>query len=109
MSSNYALYIKEREGFDIIESDEGFATYKIMDKECYIRDIYIKPEFRDKGLTIQMLSKISKIAKEQNCDHLSGSVDTNCKFSTENTKSMILAGFKILKNTFSMIMFIKEL
>lgn len=107
--SNYALYIAEREGFNIVESEKGFATYKIIDKECYVRDIYVRPEFRDKNIAKEMLDKITYIAIEKNCTHLSGSVDTNDKNATINLLAAFAYGFKILKNNFSMILFCKEI
>ena len=42
MESNYAQYIKEREGKEIVEDHKGFATFVITDKECYIVDIFVK-------------------------------------------------------------------
>lgn len=107
--SNYGLYISEREGFNIVELPEGFATYKITAPECYIRDIYVRPEFRDKDIAKQMLDKICKIAKEQNCNHITGSVDTNDKNATTNLKAAFVYGYKILKNSYSMILLIKEI
>ena len=42
----YFSYIKEREDYDSILKDYGFVTYKIEKEECFLRDMYIKPEFR---------------------------------------------------------------
>jgi ribosomal protein S18 acetylase RimI-like enzyme len=107
--SNYGLYISEREGFNIVESDKGFATYKITGDECYIRDIYVRPEFRDENIASEMADKIAIIAKEKNCTHLSGSVDTNANGATISIKVLLAYGFKVLRNSFSMILFVKEL
>lgn len=107
--SLYSMYLKEREGFDIIESDKGFATYKIIGQECYIRDIYVKPEFREQNIASEMADKIALIAKENKCSHLSGSVDTNVRGSTTSVKVLLAYGFKVLKNSFSMILFVKEI
>lgn len=107
--SNYALYLSEREGFSIVESSKGFATYKISGNECYIRDIYVRPEFRDQKIASNMADEIAIIAKEKGCSHLSGSVDTNANGATTSIKVLLAYGFKVLKNNFSMIIFSKEL
>lgn len=107
--SNYGLYISEREGFDIVESDKGFATFKISGEECYIRDIYIRPEFRDKDIAKQTLDKVCEIAKSKGCTHITGSIDTNDKNATNNLKAAFVYGYKILRNSYSMIMLIKEI
>jgi len=107
--SNYGLYISEREGFNIVESDKGFATYKINGEECYIRDIYIRPEFRDKDIAKQMLDEVCRIAKEQGCNHITGSVDTNDKNATSNLKAAFVYGYRILRNNYTMILLIKEI
>lgn len=80
MKSLYAQYVKERENLDIVESEKGFATYQIYDNgECYIRDIFVAPEFRNTKLTMDMQKQINDIAKTKDCKLLVGSVclDTN--------------------------------
>ena len=36
----------------------------------FLEDIYIKPEFRQAGIGEQMLRKIAKIARSQNCSRI---------------------------------------
>lgn len=111
MKSNYALYLYEREGFEIVESDKGFASYKIYpeNKECYIRDIFVRKEFRKENVASKMADEITIMAKEHGCTHLTGSVDSTLDSSTISTKVLLAYGFKILKNNFSMIIFSKEI
>lgn len=109
--SLYALYINERENYEIVESEKGFATYKIFpeNKECYIRDIYVHPKFRDQKIASKMADEIAIMAKEKGCTHLTGSVDTNTNGSTTSVSVLLSYGFKIMKTNYSAILFIKEL
>lgn len=105
----YKDYLKEREGFEVIESDSGFATYKVYGEECYIRDIYIVPEQRRKGAAAALGNQIREIAKSQGCKYLTGSVASQLPSATNNTKAMFADGYRILRTTADMIYFVKEI
>lgn len=90
-----AAYFKEREGFDSIVTDEGFATYKISGEECYIRDIWVHKDYRKKGIASEMADDIAAIAKKAGCTYLTGSVSTTANHSTESCLVLFAYGFKI--------------
>ncbi len=66
-TSHYANYIKERDGKSVIENGHGFVVYKMFpnQKECYIEDMYVKPESRMKGIGKEFLDQVIKIAKAE--------------------------------------------
>lgn len=102
--SLYKDYIKEREDKEIIESDEGFATYKIFNNgECYLQDIYVIPEQRKSGLATQMADQVVEIAKENGCHTLVGSVCVDANHSTRNLKVFLSYGMQIHKVVGNMI------
>lgn len=109
MASHYAQYILERENFQIIEDERGFATYFIKGEECYIRDIYIAPEFRLKGAGTEFCNEIEKIAKAAGCTYMTGTVVPTMRGSTESIQACIKAGFKLLFSTPEKIILKKEL
>ncbi len=88
-------YLKEREDFDCLLTDEGFASYKITGEECYIRDIWVEPDFRKTGAASAMADIITAIAKKSGCKFLSGSVLVTANHSTESTMVLLAYGFKI--------------
>lgn len=90
-----ANYIKEREGYDSLITDEGFALYKIMGPECYIKDIYVHPDYRNKGIASELADQITHIAKQNGCKNLIGSVSTDCGNPTMSTKVLLAYGFTI--------------
>ncbi len=102
--SLYKDYIQEREGKEIIESEKGFATFTIFpNKECYLQDIYVTPEFRKSGYATEMTNEIVTIAREKGCDTLIGSVCTEDKNATRNMKVFLAYGMEIYKTVGIMI------
>lgn len=90
-----AQYLQEREGFSCIVRDEGFAVYKISGEDCYIRDIWVSPDYRKKGIASEMADDIARIAIARNCKYLTGSVDTTAKGAHESVLVLFAYGFKI--------------
>lgn len=104
-----AEYFKEWEGFDSIVTDDAFASYRIVGEECYIREIWVRPELRKTGLASDIADQIAVIAKERGCAFLSGSVNTLGNKPTESTKVLLAYGFKISGAVPNGILFKKEL
>jgi hypothetical protein len=110
MASLYAMYIKEREGKEIVESENGFATYQIFPTgECYIQDIFVVPEMRKSGLTAIMQSKIADIAKTKGCHTLLGSVCMNTPDANRNLKILLNDGWMVHNMVSDMIYLNKKL
>lgn len=110
MKSLYGQYLAEREDKDIIETDKGFATFKVFDNgECYLQDIYVVPSERKTGLATEMADMVSKIAKARGCNLLVGSVCTDDKYATRNLQVLIAYGMEIYKNVGTVIFLKKKL
>ena len=109
MSSLYAKYIQEREGKQILENEHGFFTYKIVDKECYIEDIFIKKESRRSGIATVMANEIAQIAINAGCGYLTGTCIPSTQGATESMKAMFSYGFRIHSCQEDRIILIKEL
>lgn len=90
-----AAYLKEREDIDCIVTDEGFASYKISGEECYIRDIWVHPDYRKKGIASELADQIASIALGAGCKFLTGSVSTTANNSTASVLVLLAYGFKI--------------
>ncbi len=108
--SHYSSYIKEIDDTETIEDDKGFATYKFVgNEECYIKDIYVKPEYRKENIAAGYADQIAIIAKEKGCKTLVGSVNTNIKDPTSSMKVLLAYGMKFHSISGFMLYFIKEL
>lgn len=91
----YAKYIKEREGFDILEGEYSFCTYKIRNEECFIGHMYVDPEHRQKSLSRLMVEQLIIIAKENNCNALVGTIDLRDRGASNTMLAALKDGFKI--------------
>lgn len=109
MSDAFISYMKEREGAEIYETEKGFATYIIKDAECYIKDIWVKPDFRQSKVASQLADKIVEIAKSNGCKYLTGSVCPSANHSTESLQVLLGYGMKLHSSTQNLIWFTKEL
>jgi predicted GNAT family acetyltransferase len=108
--SLYAQYIEEREGFSIIESDHGFATYiKVDDETYYLRDIFVEKEFRKSGLAKELSRQVAEIAKADGAKRLTGSVSTIANGVTVSMKAILADGFEFSHANGNMLYFAKEL
>ena len=95
MESNYAKYIREREGLSIIEHEFGFVTYSINKNICFIHDLFIVPESRRLGLASHICNQVVKNAIEKNCDILKGSVCPQAENATEALKFQLDYGMQL--------------
>ncbi len=109
MPSLYAHYIAEREGKQILERPEGFATYSINAPECYIEDIYVLPEHRKSGVAAKLADVIAEEAKARGCTYLLGTVMPSAQGSTASLKVLLAYGFKLAKAETNAIYMVKEL
>ena len=109
--SLYGDYLAEREGYDIVEDENGFATYIYSpeNSECYIRDIYVKPESRKDHIASHYADEITKLAKLNGCTTLSGSVDPRSTGATDSLKVLLAYGFKVHSINGPLVMFVKEI
>lgn len=104
-----AQYLKEREGFDCLIGEECFASYRINGEECYIKDIWVHPDFRSKGLASELAKDIAAIAKRAGCTYLSGSVSGLVGDPSASTLAMLTYGFKISSIVENGLLFRKDL
>lgn len=111
MESNYAKYIREREGKKIVEDDRGFAVYSILDdlKAVYIEDIYVRPEFRNQNVASDYADKIAAEAKSNGFQTLIGTVKPTANSSTASLKVLLAYGFELASSEHDAIYFRKAL
>lgn len=88
----FAEYLKEREGVDLIHNEKGFAIYSILNNECYIRDIYVLPEYRKSHVATELANQIQDIAKAKGCKVLTGSVSPQANNSHSSIKVLLAYG-----------------
>lgn len=107
--SLYGEYIKEREGYDIVENDKGFATFTISGVECYLRDIYVRPDFRKQDVASELAREVEKQAADRGATILIGSCCVGMRGDTESLKVLLAYGFRVRGVEGNMIYFDKEI
>jgi GNAT superfamily N-acetyltransferase len=105
----YGQYIKEREDFDILEDDYGFATYKIINNECYLRDIFVIKQFRQHNHATKLADTVSKIAKDAGCLRLLGTVAPSASGSSLSMKLLLDYGMRLKSSSNDFIVLEKDL
>jgi predicted GNAT family acetyltransferase len=110
MSSMYAKYLTERTNDQILETNQGFATYRILpDQTVYIVDIFVETAFRKSGLAAEIADEIAKLAKKAGCTKMLGSVVPSTKGSTTSMAVLLGYGMKLQSSTNDFILFEKDL
>ena len=104
-----AQYFQEREGFSCVIRDEGFAAFKIQGDYCYLRDIWVDPDYRKKGMAAEIADEVARQAKNQGCRYLTGSVDTALPSATTSAKVLLAYGMEITGVAGTGLFFRKEL
>ena len=107
--SLYGQYIQERLGESIVEEKWGFATFSFLDDGCYIKDIYVSPEFREQGNAAHLADRIAEIAKGRGCKYLYGSVVPSANYATRSAKVLLSYGFALYGSKENFVIFRKDL
>ena len=106
----FAEYLKEKTDDQIIETEKGFVTYCFTNEsDCYIKDVYILPQFRNMGAMTEFGDQITLTAKAANKKRLLGSVIPSNKNSTASMKALFAYGMKIDSATNDFILLSKEI
>lgn len=111
MGSMYSKYLREKTDDEIIESEYGYATYRILNegKSVYIVDLYIEQEFRKKGIASQMADLIVEAAKKNGAKELLGTVIPSAKGSTDSLRVLLGYGMILFAANNDQIVFRKDI
>lgn len=107
----YRDYLKERLGDELVEREEGFASYRYIDNgsSVYIVDLYVRPDFRKTKIASQMADEIVRIAKEKGCKTLVGTVSSSAKNATDSIKVLLGYGMSFFACNQDGLIFKKEI
>lgn len=105
----FAEYFKEREGKETFMSDKGLVLYHLTPPRCFIEIVYVKPEFRRKGVARNLLNKVSEVAKTAGCRDLYSFVWVKSKGKEDAMMASLRYGFGIHSSNGEVIGLHKEL
>lgn len=107
--SLFGQYIKERENKEIIETDQGFATYFYLNDGVYIENIYVAPDYRHLKGASKLADQIAELAKAKGYSKMYGSVAPSTNNSTDSLKVLLGYGFQLQSAEHNFISFVKEI
>lgn len=109
--SLYASYLKERTTDEILETQEGFATYRYINdgKSVYIVDIYTVPDLRKTGYASALADIVVQRSKERGCTELIGTVVPSTKGATASLKVLLAYGMTLHNAGPDLVVFRKEI
>lgn len=107
----YGKYLSEKTNDYLVETDQGFATYRYLDdgKTVYIIDLYVLPDFRQTKIASTIADNIVREAKEKGCNKLLGSIVPSNKNSTDSVRVLLAYGMSLESSTNDFILFKKEI
>jgi len=105
----YARYIAEREDFSIIETDQGFATFKVVAHTIYLRDLFVLPEFRRTKVASELCDQVCRVGRSLECTTLVGSLDPKALNANDGLRAILSYGLKLKGQQGSLLYFEKEL
>jgi ribosomal protein S18 acetylase RimI-like enzyme len=109
--SHYANYIRERTSDEIIETEYGFITYRIISERraIYIIDLYIHPDFRKEGKASALADVVVTKGREMGLSLLLGSVVPSNKGSTASLRVLLAYGMELDGASADFIWFRKDI
>ena len=108
--SLYADYLRERTDDEILETENGFATYRILNEsQVYIMDIYVIPKERLFGIARKLGDEICERAKNIGCTELIGTVNPSCYGANESIKTLLAYGMDVYASNENVIYFKKRI
>lgn len=104
-----ADYFKEKGLKEIIEDENGFATYMFLPEGVYIEDIYVRPEARKSGHASKYADQIAEIARAKGFSKMFGSVVPSSNGSADSFRVLLAYGFQPNKCTNNLVIFVKDI
>lgn len=93
-----ADYNKQEYGRTIINNNDGFIMYSVHEGECFISDLYVRPEARTTITCKKLFSEVVNIANESGCGCITANVwipkDTDGVKQQRLLKCYLSVGFK---------------
>jgi len=108
--SHYANYLIEKTDCSIVETEEGFATYRFTDdRAIYIVDIYVSSDFRKSGVASKFADRIAEIGRGKGLSKMYGSINLGTKDCTASLKVLLAYGFQLNSCTNNFLLLDKEI
>lgn len=107
--SHWAEYVKERFGWDAIESVDGTIIYSIQPPYACIHDLYVPKEKRMHKVASVLADQVARLGKDKGCTHLWSQVATGSRNASEALAINLAYGLKVTASDTQGIILMKEI
>lgn len=104
----YAKYINERQEASIVETTCGFATFKIINGECFIIDMFVDESQRKIGHGRELVGAVEELAKESGCINLTANIFLADKNASKTLISALICGFQVVRAEAGVLLIAKK-
>jgi hypothetical protein len=105
----YGPYIAERANGRILESEDGFIVYRFDGRDCYIIEMYVRPDRRKSGKGRQLIERLEEIAIQIGAERVTAGIYIEDQRSKETLIASLISGFKVLSANAGILFIAKEL
>lgn len=102
-------YQKELRGTQYIKTEQGFIQFTINEKECFIQELFIRPDCRLKGHATALVTAAKEEGKKQGCTFLTSNVQIATDTATDSMKFHLKYGARIVSAHNNVIVMAKEI
>lgn len=106
--SLWSAYHKETEGHETLETESGFIRFSLNPPNCYVHDLYVRPDLRRGKYATNLADSVTLIAREAGCTHMWSEVGVVSRTSTEALYANLSYGFKVQRAENGFILMCKE-
>lgn len=108
--SLWADYIKEREGYETLENDRGFLTYKVLpDGHIFVRDMFVRKADRGHGWGHELFLELVGVATSLKVPRIMCQVDLRTAGATQSLGVILSRDFKIVNAEHQVILLVLDL
>jgi predicted GNAT family acetyltransferase len=94
----YYQYIREREGSEVIECEDGFLVYCENERSLFIKDTFVKPEARKSGAARYLVSTLEELAREKQKEWIFAHVQMNDPGRHDTLIAAFRIGFELVES-----------
>lgn len=105
----YEMYVKERQGAEYYSDYRGFFTYRVENGIFMTIDLFIVPQFRERGVGKEYARKIEELAKEFECTEVQCTTCPDALNWEQSDKYIRNNGYNEFKRDDTFIYYMKEL
>ena len=93
----YVDYVKERNGWEVIQNDHGFICYSITEQMVCIEELFIEKVYRQSKIGKTLVDLVCEKAQEKGFTHLYGVIHTNALTADVAMLGALKIGFSIIR------------